>query len=361
MISDPSFSIAGRPIGPGQPVYVIAELSCNHLGEYGRAVELVEAAADAGADAVKLQTYTPDTMTLDAKSGPFSLGPGTPWSGRALYDIYREAQTPWEWHAPLKELAARRGICLFSSAFDPTSVEFLDGLEMPAFKIASFELVDLPLIRLAAATGRPVVLSTGMAQLAEIDAGVNAVKAAGTPVAVMRCNSAYPASAADMDLRTIPHMARTWDVPVGLSDHTLGPTAAVTAVALGASLLEKHLTLRRSDGGPDSDFSAEPGEFRALVAAVRDAGDALGRVRYGPTESERPSLAFRRSLFAVVDIRAGDTLSASTVRAIRPGDGLPPASLDLVLGRRAAADIERGTPLTWGLVGGLPGDTGNRG
>ncbi len=349
----PPFSIAGRPIGPGQPVYVIAELSCNHLGRFDRAAELVRIAADVGVDAVKLQTYTPDTMTLDDKSERFTVGRGTPWTGQTLYEIYREAQTPWAWHAPLKELAESLGICLFSSAFDPTSVDFLVDLGMPAFKIASFELVDLPLIRRVAATGKPMILSTGMASLPEIDAGVSAARDGGAQVAILRCNSAYPAAPAEMDLRTIPAMASTWHVPVGLSDHTLGHTAAVTAVALGASLLEKHIILYRSEGGPDSAFSCEPDEFRSLVTAVHEAEQALGTVRYGPSEHEHPSLAFRRSLFVVTDMRAGDIFTPATVRSVRPGDGLVPGALGLVLGRTASVDISCGTPLSWDLVGGI--------
>lgn len=353
-MSDTPFSIAGRRIGRDEPVYIIAEMSCNHLGSFDRAAELVKVAAAVGADAIKLQTYTPDTMTLDHRSRWFTVGEGTPWAGRSLYDLYGEAQTPWEWHTPLKELAESVGICLFSSAFDATSVDFLLDLGMPAFKIASFELVDLPLIRRVAAAGRPMILSTGMATSAEIDAGVSAVKEAGCPLAIMRCNSTYPAPPSEMDLRTIPAMIDTWQVPVGLSDHTVGHTAAVTAVALGAVLLEKHLILDRSDGGPDSMFSSEPEEFQAMVEAVREAEQALGTVRYGPSEHERASLTFRRSLFVVADMREGDTFSPATVRSIRPAGGLAPADLDRVLGRQASGDITCGTPLSWDLVSDSP-------
>jgi N-acetylneuraminate synthase len=331
---------------------VIAELSANHAGDYERAADLVRSAAEAGADAVKLQAYTPDTMTIPCDDDVFRVGEGTQWAGRNLYELYTEAQTPWEWHEPLKELAESFGLQLFSSPFDLRALDFLDKLGVPAIKIASFEIVDLALVRAAAKTGRPLILSTGMATKGEITEAVSAAQAAGAEdIALLRCNSAYPAPAAEMDLRTIPDMASEWQVPVGLSDHTLGISAAVASVALGASLLEKHVTLSRAEPGPDRAFSLEPHEFKVMVEAVREAEQALGTVRYGPSEHEHTSLAFRRSLFVVVDVNAGQRFTTDNVRSIRPGAGLAPKHLETVLERRAARDLKRGTPLTWDAVG----------
>jgi N-acetylneuraminate synthase len=349
----PVIVIGNRPVGPGHPTYVIAELSANHSGSYERAVELLRAAAAAGADAVKVQTYRPDTMTIDSSQEPFMVGGGTLWDGRTLYDLYREAQTPWEWHAGLQAEAAGAGIDFFSSPFDLSAVRFLDELDVPVLKIASFELVDHALIRAAAGTGRPLIMSTGLAGVDEIDEAVTVARDAGASgIALLRCNSAYPAPAGEMDLRTIPDMVARWNVPVGLSDHTLGAAAAITAVALGACVLEKHITLSRSEPTADAAFSLEPDEFRVMVDSVREAESALGSVRYGPSEREKASLAFRRSLFVVADVEAGETFTPENVRSIRPGHGLAPRHLDAVLGRRAAARVERGTPLTWDLVGG---------
>lgn len=347
----PEIVVAGRPIGPNHPAYVIAEISANHGQSLDRALELVRLAAEAGADAVKIQTYTPDTMTIDCDGEPFRVGEGTLWAGRLLYDLYADAYTPWEWHPALREEAADAGVHLFSTPFDVSAVTFLDQLEVPVFKIASFELVDLDLIRTVARCGRPLIISTGMATTTEIDEALGAARQTGNPqVALLRCNSAYPASPADMDLRTIPDMAARWQVPVGLSDHTLGIAAALTAIALGACIIEKHFTLRRSDPGPDAAFSLEPDELGALVRAVRDAEAALGGVRYGPSPTEERSLAFRRSLFVVDNVRAGEPFTEENVRAIRPGQGLAPKQLTQVLGRRATADVARGTPLRWDLV-----------
>lgn len=343
--------IGGRPVGPGRPVYVIAELSANHGHDLGTALAIVEAAAEAGADAVKLQTYTADTMTIDSDAPPFRIGDGTLWAGRNLYELYEEAATPWEWHEALQARASDLGLDLFSTPFDPSAVDFLRDLGTPAMKIASFELVDLDLIRAAAATGQPLIISTGMATEAEIDDAVSAATGAGaTGVILLRCNSSYPAPVEEMDLRAIPAMAERWGLPVGFSDHTLGTTAAIVAVTLGACVIEKHLTLRRADGGPDAAFSLEPGEFTAMVEAVREAEASLGAVRFGPSEHERHSLAFRRSLFVVADVAAGQRLTRDDVRAIRPGDGLPPKHLDEVVGRAAAGPIARGTPLRWDLL-----------
>ena len=348
---EPVINVGGRLVGPGHPVYVIAELSANHAGEYERAADLVRRAAEAGADAVKLQAYTPDTMTISCDDDVFRVGEGTQWAGRNLYDLYAEAQTPWEWHEPLKELAESFGLQLFSSPFDRGAVSLLDELGVPAIKIASFEIVDLALVRAAAETGRPLILSTGMATKAEITEAVSAARAAGgEELALLRCNSAYPAPAAEMDLRTIPDMAAEWRVPIGLSDHTLGVAAAVASVALGASLLEKHITLSRAEPGPDRAFSLEPHEFKLMVGAVREAEQTLGAVRYGPSEREHASLAFRRSLFVVSDVRVGERFTTENVRSIRPGAGLAPKHLDTVLERKAATDLKRGTPLSWDAV-----------
>lgn len=350
--ADAVIRIGPRAVGPGHPAFVIAELSANHGGDYARAADLVRRAAEAGADAVKLQTYTPDTMTISSDDDVFRVGDGTEWAGRNLYDLYTEAQTPWEWHAPLKELAESLDLQLFSSPFDGRALRFLDELGVPAIKIASFEIVDWALIRAAAETGRPLILSTGMATKPEIAEAVSIARAAGCEeLALLRCNSAYPAPAAEMDLRTIPDMASEWHVPVGLSDHTVGVAAAIASVALGASLLEKHVTLSRSEPGPDRAFSLEPHELKVMVGAVREAEQSLGSVRYGPSEHENASLAFRRSLFVVADVNAGQRFTADNVRAIRPGAGLAPKHLDTVLERRAARDLKRGTPLTWDAVG----------
>lgn len=343
--------IGDRPIGPGNPTYVVAELSANHNKDLDRAVAMVRAAAGAGADAVKIQTYTPETMTLDAEQPWFRVGEGTVWTGRSLYDLYEEACTPWEWHARLHEVAEECGVAFFSTPFDGTAADYLDQMDVPVFKIASFEIVDIPLIEMVASKRRPMIISTGMATVGEIDAAVRAaVRGGAGGVALLRCNSSYPAPAREMDLATLPHMAAMWHVPVGLSDHTLGISAAVASVALGASIVEKHLTLSRASGGPDSAFSCEPDEFCALVAAVREAEQVVGSVRYGPTEHERASLAFRRSLFVVRDVRAGEPLTEENVRSIRPANGLSPSALSLVLGRHATRDVERGTPLSWDLV-----------
>jgi N-acetylneuraminate synthase len=344
--------IGDRSVGSGEPVWVIAEISANHNGDLVRALDLIRAAADAGVDAVKFQTYTADSMTLDLDTGPFRIGPGTLWEGRGLHELYEEAATPYEWHDDLFAEAERCGVVPFSTPFDAEAVDFLERYDPPVHKVASFELVDLALIRKVASTGKVLIMSTGMAGDDEVDDAVTAATDGGAAgVVLLRCNSGYPAPPSEMDLRTIPDMAERWGLPVGLSDHTLGSTAAIAAVALGACALEKHVTLARSDGGPDAAFSLEPDELSDLVTAVRDAEAALGGVRYGPAEREAASLAFRRSLFVVEDVAQGEPLTERNVRAIRPGDGLPPKHLDEVLGRPAARAIERGTPLGWDLVG----------
>jgi N-acetylneuraminate synthase len=348
-----TLTIAGREIGPGRPVWVVAELSANHHQDFTQALALLAAAKEAGADAVKIQTYTADTLTLDSDAPPFRVGAGTLWSGRTLYDLYQEAYTPWDWQPRLAEAARELGLALFSSPFDDSAVDFLEAMGVPAYKIASFELVDLPLVRRVATTGKPVILSTGMASLGEIDAALGAAREAGaTELALLKCTSAYPAPPESMNLRTIPHLAAAFGVPVGLSDHTLGIAVPVAAVSLGACIVEKHLTLWRAAGGPDAAFSLEPAEFRAMVDALRVAERALGAVRYDITAEEAAGRQFRRSLFVVQDVAAGEAFTRDNVRSIRPADGLPPRHLDDVLGRAAARDVTRGTPLSWDLVGG---------
>ena len=349
--TQPTLVIGGREIGADHPVFVIAELSANHHQSLDRALDLVCAARDAGADAVKLQTYTPDTMTIDSEAPPFRIGAGTIWEGRNLYDLYAEAQTPWEWHEPLARKAGELGLQWLSTPFDASAVGFLRDLDVPALKIASFELVDLELIATAAATGLPLIVSTGMATEEEISTAVAVAREHGDGrLALLRCNSAYPAPPSEMDLRAIPDMIARWVCPVGLSDHSLSASASIVAVALGASIVEKHITLSRREPGPDSEFSLEPDEFAAMVHDLREAHSALGTVRYGPQERERASLAFRRSIFVIADIAEGEQLTRENVRVIRPGDGLTPSALPAVLGRRASVAIKRGTPLAWSLL-----------
>jgi len=343
--------IGKRTIGPGNPAYCIAEVSANHNQNFSTAVRIIEAARGAGADAVKIQTYTPDTITIKSEREYFRVRGGTLWDGRALYDLYGEAYTPWDWQPKLKKVANDLDMDLFSSAFDDTAVDFLEQMGVPAHKLASFELVDLPLIEKMARTGKPLIMSTGMATLEEIEEAVNtAGKVGATQIALLKCNSAYPAPPEEMNLRSIPALARRFQVPVGLSDHTLGITAAVTAVALGACIIEKHLTLSRSTPGPDSAFSLEPDEFKAMVDSVRTAERALGNVYFGYSEKEQASRRFRRSLFVVKDVKQGEVFSPENVRSIRPADGLHTRHLSQVLGKQAARDIERGTPMSWDLI-----------
>lgn len=348
MNETPSITISGRRIADDEPAYIVAELSANHNGDYDRAVALVKAAADAGADAVKLQTYTPDTMTIDCDTSPFQIGGGSLWAGRNLYHLYGEAQTPWDWVPKLSAIAHSLGIELYSTPFDITAVNFLEDMDMPAYKIASFELVDLPFLRRVAETGKPVILSTGMATLDEIDEAVNALRGAGArEIALLKCTSAYPAKPADMNLRAIPLLANCYHTVAGLSDHSPGSAASVAAIVLGARIIEKHLTLDRAEGGADAAFSMEPDEFAGLVRDVRDAQLALGRDALILSESETAHRNLRRSLFAVADIRAGEAFTEQNVRSIRPGHGLAPKHLPELLGKSAAVNIARGTPLQW--------------
>jgi N-acetylneuraminate synthase len=345
-----SFEIAGRMIGPGEPPYLIAELSGNHGGDFDRTRRLIDAAKAAGADAVKIQTFTPDTITIDHDGEGFRLGGGL-WEGRTLYDLYREASLPWDWHEALFRHAAEAGITLFSSPFDATAIELLERCRAPAFKIASFELVDLPLIRRAAQTGKPVILSTGMADLGEIGEAVATMRAtSAAPVMLLHCTSGYPTPAAECDLRTIPHLAAAFGVPVGLSDHTLGWAVPVASVALGAVAIEKHFILSRAEGGTDSAFSLEPAEFAAMVEACRIAAEALGAIDYGVKPSESGGRHYRRSLYVVEDVPAGALLSAANIRSIRPGFGLAPKLFDTIIGRRAARMLHRGEPVDWSMI-----------
>lgn len=354
MSMEPFLEVGGRRIGSQYPTYVVAELSANHHQDFEQAVRILRAAKEAGADAVKLQTYTPDTLTIDCDNGHFQIE-GTLWEGRTLYDLYAEAYTPWDWHPRLKQCAADLGLDFFSTPFDESAVDFLESLDVPMHKVASFELVDLPLLRRVAGTGKPIILSTGMATLAEIDEAVQTLRSAGnTQLALLKCSSAYPAPPEGLNLRTIPHLSAAFGVPVGLSDHTMGIAAPVAAVALGASIIEKHLTLSRAIPGPDSAFSLEPNEFKAMVESIRAAEKMLGTVHYGISPSEEKSRIFRRSLFVVKHIRAGEPFTAENVRSIRPGYGLHTRYLDQVSGRPATRDIVRGTPLSWSLVGGFP-------
>ena len=343
-------TIRGRLIGPGQPAYIIAEMSGNHGQSFEQAAQIVRAAKDCGADAIKFQTYTPDTLTIDCDSEFFTIK-GTLWEGKNLYDLYSEAYTPWEWQPRLKAEANSLGLDCFSTPFDSTAVAFLEQMDVPAHKIASFELVDLALIREVARTGKPVIMSTGMASVPEIQEALEAFRdAGGTQVALLKCTSAYPSPPEEMNLRTITHLAQTFEVPIGLSDHTLGIAVPIAAVALGACIVEKHLTLSRSIPGPDSSFSLEPAEFKEMTAAIREVELAFGEVSYEITSHEKSSRIFRRSLFAVTDIETGETLTQANVRSIRPGYGLSPKYFDQVIGARAKTRINRGTPLSWELV-----------
>jgi pseudaminic acid synthase len=352
------FAINQRKIGFGHPVYVIAELSANHNQDFEQAVRLVHAAKEAGADAIKLQTYTADTITLRSEREEFQVKGGTLWDGRTLHGLYSEAYTPWEWQPKLQQVAHDLGLQFFSSAFDGTAVDFLERMNVPAHKIASPELVDVGLIAKMARTGKPLILSTGMATLAEIEEAVAAARAAGAKqIALLKCTSAYPATPEEMNLRTIPELMRHFDLSVGLSDHTMGTEVPVAAVALGACIIEKHLTLSRSMKGPDSDFSLEPKEFKGMVQAVRVAEQALGQVHFGADGREQASLRFRRSLFVTADVRRGELFCAENVRSIRPAQGLHPRHLPQVLGRRATRDVSAGTPLAWDMVEGKSGPT----
>lgn len=347
---EPFIEINGRTIKRGKPTYIVAEMSANHNRNFDQAVKIIEAAKSSGADAIKLQTYTPDTMTIDCDNEYFRIK-GTLWEGKTFYDLYGEAYTPWEWQPKLKKVADDLGLDLFSSPFDNTAVEFLEDMGVPAYKIASFEIVDLPLVRKVASTSKPIIMSTGMATLAEIEEAVKTARESGCEqLALLKCTSAYPAQPEDMNLRTIPHLAEALQVPVGLSDHTLGIAVPVAAVALGACIVEKHFTMSRSVQSPDNAFSLEPDEFKAMVDAIRCTEASLGRVNYGITEKESASRGFRRSLFVVEDMNTGDIFTEYNVRSIRPGYGIAPKYLRSILGKRATQPIKRGTPHSFDLI-----------
>ncbi|MCD4784954.1 MAG: pseudaminic acid synthase [Candidatus Eremiobacteraeota bacterium] len=343
--------IGKRSIGHNHPVFIIAELSANHLQNFNLAVDTIKAMKKSGADAVKLQTYTPDTITIDSDNEYFQIGQGTLWDGKTLYQLYQEAFTPWEWQPKLKKIAEDLGLICFSSPFDRTAVDFLEEMNVPAYKVASFEINDIPLIKYIASKGKPVIISTGIATLADIEEAVNAcVRIGNDQIALLKCTSAYPAPLEESNLRTIPNLADTFNTVVGLSDHTLGISAPVASVALGAKIIEKHFILDRKMGGPDAAFSMEPDEFRSMVEAVREVEKALGTVNYDLTEKTKKSREFSRSLFVVEDIRAGESLTEENVRSIRPGFGLHPRYLGQIIGKKARTDIKKGTPLDWTLI-----------
>lgn len=339
-------------IGDGHKPFVIAEMSGNHNQSIDRAMAIIDAAADAGAHAVKLQTYTPDTMTINAAGGLFDINdPDSLWKGRNLYDLYKEAHTPWEWHKPLFDHARKRGLMIFSTPFDESAVDFLEELGVGAYKIASFENTDWPLLKKVAATGKPVIMSTGLATITDLDEAVRTLRDAGCKdLVLLKCTSTYPATPENTHLATIPHMRELFKCHIGLSDHTMGIGAAVAAVALGARVVEKHFTLRRADGGVDSTFSIEPDELKNLVIESERAFLAMGQVFYGVQEAEKKSLRFKRSLYVVKDVKAGDTFTADNLRVIRPGDGMQPKFYETILGKTASRDIKAGTPLTWEVL-----------
>ncbi|MCE3234389.1 MAG: spsE [Vampirovibrio sp.] len=354
--NDSEVIIQGRPVGPNHPPFIIAELSGNHNRSLERALAIVDAVAAAGADALKLQTYTAETMTLNLSEGEFFIeDPKSLWQGESLYQLYEKAHTPWEWHEPIMRRCRELGLICFSSPFDATAVDFLETLQVPAYKIASFEILDLPLIKKAASTGKPLIISTGMATEAEIDDAVTAAKNAGCQqLILLKCTSSYPANPAESHLRTIPYLKGRFGVQVGLSDHTPGIGAAIAAVAVGATVIEKHVTLSRNDGGVDSAFSLEPLELKQLVQEAAIARQALGSVHLGPSDREKASLQFRRTLYVVEDMQAGEVFSAENVRAIRPGLGLSPKYYETILGQKTKTPITRGTALCWELIDDSP-------
>lgn len=344
-----AIKIGGRLVGVQHPPFIIAEMSGNHNQSLERALEIVAAAAETGAHALKIQTYTPDTMTIDIDEREFHISdPNSLWSGSSLYKLYSEAHTPWEWHKPIFDRARELGLIPLSTPFDDSAVDLLEDLDVEIYKIASFENTDLPLIRRVAATGKPLIISTGMATLAELDETVQAARDAGcSDIILLKCTSTYPATAENSNILTIPHLRELFDCEIGLSDHTMGIGVSVASIALGATIIEKHFTLNRADGGVDSTFSMEPAEMKSLVVETKRAWQALGKVSYGPLDSEKTSLLFRRSIYVTADICAGELFSAANVRAIRPGLGLPPKYLEKIIGRTAKNDIKRGTPVEW--------------
>jgi pseudaminic acid synthase len=345
-----NFSIGKRNIGPGYPTFIVAEISGNHNQSYKKALKIIDSAIEAGVDAIKLQTYTADTLTIDSNKKWFRITKG-PWKGQNLYQLYKKAYTPWNWQAKLKEYAEKRGVLLFSSAFDETSVDFLQSLKVKVYKVASFEIVDIGLLEKIGKTKKPVIISRGMASLEEIKLAVDTLYKFGTPqVAILHCVSEYPANPKDMNLSTIPDMSKKFKVVTGLSDHTLGINTSITAVALGASIIEKHVTFDRSEGGPDSAFSLEPKELKDLVKSIREVEQSFGKPTYIVSNNEAKNKVFRRSLFVVKNINKGEKFTKDNVKSIRPGYGLATKYLNAVLGKIASRDIERGTPLSWKLI-----------
>ena len=344
--------IGNREIGTGCGPFIIAEMSGNHNQSLARALEIVEAAAKAGAHALKLQTYTPDTITLDIRGGEFEIkDPNSLWTGKNLYDLYKQAYTPWEWHKPLFDRANELGMMAFSSPFDETAVDFLESLNVPAYKIASFENNHIPLIKKVASTGKPIIISTGMATIAELDEAVTAARHTGCKdLTLLKCTSTYPATPANSNILTIPHLKQLFGCEVGLSDHTMGIGVAVASVAHGATVIEKHFTLSRAEGGVDSAFSMEPHELKMLVEETKRAWESLGQVSYGPTEAERESLIFRRSIYVAKDIKAGEVFTKENIRVVRPGLGLAPKYYETILDRLTSADLKKGTPLNWEMI-----------
>ena len=347
-----AIEIGGRAIGQAQPPFVIAEMSGNHNHSLERALDIVNRAAASGVHALKLQTYTADTMTLDIREGEFFIeDPKSLWCGRSLYELYQEAHTPWEWHKPIFDRCRELGLIYLSTPFDDTSVDFLESLDVPCYKIASFENTDLPLIRKVATTGKPMIISTGMASIADLDEAVRTAREAGCQdIILLKCTSTYPAMPENSNILTIPHLRDLFGVQVGLSDHTMGLGVSVAAVALGATVIEKHFTLCRADGGVDSTFSLEPEEMKSLVEEIGRAWQALGTVNYGPTEKEKPSLQFRRSLYVAKDMAAGESFTSENLRVVRPGFGLSPMYYDLLLGKKVVADVRKGAPVSWELL-----------
>ena len=346
-----NITIGDRSIGQGYSVFIIAELSANHRQDLNTAIESLKAMKDAGADAVKLQTYTPDTITIDCDNEYFQIKHGTIWDGKSLYDLYKEAYTPWEWHPVLKKVADEIGLVFFSTPFDKTAVDFLETIEVPAYKVASLEITDIPLIEYIASKRKPVIISTGIATLSDIAEAIDACKRAGNEqVIILKCTTEYPTPLEDVNINTIPNMMVTWNKVVGLSDHTLGISVPVAAVALGACMVEKHFILSKDLDGPDAAFSLDPQEFGAMVKSIREVEKALGKVSYDLSPQTLKNRAFCRSLFAVKNIKKGEKFTEKNIRSIRPGDGLAPKYIDKVLGKKATSDIEKGTPLSWGLI-----------
>jgi len=345
------FKIGKREIGDNNPVFIIAELSANHLGDFDLAVETVKSIKESGANAVKMQTYTPDTLTINCNNNYFKINQDTLWDGSTFYDLYKDAHMPWEWQPKLKNIAEKLGLIVFSSPFDKTSVDFLEDMDMPAYKIASFEITDIPLIENVASRGKPVIISTGIAELCDIELAIKVCKKQGNDeIALLKCTSSYPAPLKEINLKTIPHMEQTFNTVVGLSDHTIGNTTAIASVAMGAKIIEKHFILNRNLGGPDSKFSLEPHEFKSMVEAVRDVEIAMGEVSYELSETTKLNRDFSRSLFVVKDIKRGEFFTEDNIRSIRPGFGLHPKYLKEIIGKKAAEDISKGTPLKWILV-----------